>query len=480
MGNSHSAGSSDAKSPDQVYHELTRRFEVNFDTLELESIRKTFYQLSTPVSDLSIWSEDTFVKFLGLPDGVGSLLFLSASYVASYPYTHESPSIITCDALVRVIGIMTGRTETVMDSSARLNLIYNSFAVHENNIEKQTAPEVDKQNDQGLLAGSRAPVEAETQNPDTGLRVRKDDLRKLLQFLLSLQEKSNVEVVANYIERLGNENAKAMASISRCIVNTISENDTITFQEIQRFMYHSPSLLSTLPSLYAHFLYPAANPSVLASKKSRPFKSDNLLNDNSAAQLSLFLPEELIFGKLDQLYRASRDGFSMGAFETKVLRYPGPTLLILNGSTKDGAEASFGIFSNVPWKQSSKETFGDSKTTLFQLAPLHKVFKRPELNDGTWFAKSLGIGIGCIPPSLHTKSHDFGGLSLVVDTSLEYATFRHESVTAIVERIEIREVEVWGLGGDREAQRKAWEWEEMEANRRRTVNIKDMQADYGT
>lgn len=45
---------------------------------------------------------------------------------------------------------------------------------------------------------------------------------------------------------------------------------------------------------------------------------------------------------------------------------------------------------------------------------------------------------------------------------------------------EIEEIEVWGCGGDSEAeaQRKAWAWEEREALLRRQVNLgKDIEAD---
>jgi hypothetical protein len=41
------------------------------------------------------------------------------------------------------------------------------------------------------------------------------------------------------------------------------------------------------------------------------------------AQMSMFFPKERRMGKLVPLYIGSKDGFSMGMFESKVLNYPG-------------------------------------------------------------------------------------------------------------------------------------------------------------
>ena len=41
------------------------------------------------------------------------------------------------------------------------------------------------------------------------------------------------------------------------------------------------------------------------------------------AQISMFLPKERRLGRLVGLYAGSKDGFSMGMFESKVLKYPG-------------------------------------------------------------------------------------------------------------------------------------------------------------
>ena len=44
---------------------------------------------------------------------------------------------------------------------------------------------------------------------------------------------------------------------------------------------------------------------------------------STLAQISMFLPKERRLGRLVGLYAGSKDGFSMGMFESKVLKYPG-------------------------------------------------------------------------------------------------------------------------------------------------------------
>jgi len=45
------------------------------------------------------------------------------------------------------------------------------------------------------------------------------------------------------------------------------------------------------------------------------------------AQMSMFFPKERRMGKLVPLYMGSKDGFSMGMFKSKVLKYPGTQTL---------------------------------------------------------------------------------------------------------------------------------------------------------
>lgn len=52
-------------------------------------------------------------------------------------------------------------------------------------------------------------------------------------------------------------------------------------------------------------------------------RPSDVMNLSTLAQLSMFFPKERRLGKLVVLYDGSKDGFSMGMFESKVLKYPG-------------------------------------------------------------------------------------------------------------------------------------------------------------
>jgi TLD len=105
------------------------------------------------------------------------------------------------------------------------------------------------------------------------------------------------------------------------------------------------------------------------------------------------------------------------------------------------------------------------------------------------------MGFGSAPPQLarrqsltsstlvqHTSDPQ---VSLSLDPALELATFTHIPPGATYHanlfqgeykyRFEVSEVEVWGCGFDsaREEQRKAWEYERKEAERRQSVRIRE-------
>jgi len=172
----------------------------------------------------------------------------------------------------------------------------------------------------------------------------------------------------------------------------------------------------------------------------------------------------------------------------------------------------YGAYIPVPWKQSPKHTFGTSSTQLFQLSPTHDVFTASRIDESyIYFNKPpsthTGLGFGSPLPtqsasstsrrqSLLSDSLPLGPISLHIDDGLEYACFTHDSSgggsflpsqlpirknASWQDRFAIEALEVWGCGGTEEAeeQRKAWAWEEKEAEARRKINLGtgDIEAD---
>lgn len=281
-----------------------------------------------------------------------------------------------------------------------------------------------------------------------------------------------------------------------------------------------------------------------------------ILDIDLLSQLSFFIPGNRLWRRLRLLYAGSEAGFSMGSFETRVLKWEAPTILLVSGTAiasptethsqqafldripamkyPPGADAGervvFGVFLTAPWKASRKglfppasslaflffftrtifhthicttDCFGNPSTLLFQLSPAHKVYHASSTcPDYASFNKDSGISFGSPPSTSLSYSHshrdqqqrlNLGPVSLTFDQALEFGVFQNAGAGGAFHDdevgagagtrllpFEIEEVEVWGCGGEREAeeQKKAWAWEEREALLRREVNLgKDVETD---
>jgi hypothetical protein len=144
----------------------------------------------------------------------------------------------------------------------------------------------------------------------------------------------------------------------------------------------------------------------------------------------------------------------------------------------------------------TEENFGDKSSLLFQLLPTHCVYpSAPYHTQFAYFQPRIGLGFGSPPPQLPRRqslaSHTLiqhtsdPQVSLSLDPSFEHAKFTHIPPGATFQTslsqgeyemtIEIEEVEVWGCGVDnaRDEQKRAWEYERKEAERRQSIRIKE-------
>ncbi|KAL1614122.1 Restriction of telomere capping protein 5 [Diplodia seriata] len=258
-----------------------------------------------------------------------------------------------------------------------------------------------------------------------------------------------------------------------------------------------------------------------------------ILDSNLVNQLSFLIRGNNLFRRLRPLYAGGTHGFSMGSFEKSVFNWRAPSILLVSGTLlSDKPETpservfadslppkrlpssldlpsrnttnqtlTFGAYIPVPWKGTPKAAFGDASTQLFQLSPTHDLFAASTLStDYVYLNKPphhpSGIGLGSPVPQADTsRAHGrargavpLGAVSLHLDSGLEFAVFTHLAEgggsfhpsrnphrrnRSWQDRFAIEAIEVWGCGGDdeAEAQRKAWAWEEREAEARRRVNL---------
>jgi hypothetical protein len=88
------------------------------------------------------WSEATLCRFLELPDalGVGSVIFQMASYLGAFPLPSQAPAILTHEALLKVVTIMTERFGSVLKKRSRelwLRELYRSLAIYDKGIRSE-------------------------------------------------------------------------------------------------------------------------------------------------------------------------------------------------------------------------------------------------------------------------------------------------------------------------------------------------------
>jgi hypothetical protein len=306
-----------------------------------------------------------------------------------------------------------------------------------------------------------------------------------------------------------------------------------------------PFLFNGFNPLFEHFLFSkdvdfTKRKSSVSSSKGSLRRSSTLdppllpaggeiLDLNVLSQLSFFLPGSSLFRQLRLLYSGGDAGFAMGSFEAKVFNWRAPTILLVAGNRlsdppnsgqekafketlppkrfPDSSKSSrvvFGVYLKQPWKQTYRDCIGDGETLLFQLEPTHEVFHASTVNnDYVSFTKHptshAGIEIGCPHPkpkaTAGLEPHVvLGAVSLVLDSSFEFGVFTHNYTAGggafhsstsrrcdWQDRFEIESLEVWGCGGNEEAeqQKQRWAWEEREAEARRRVNLGtgDIEAD---
>ena len=373
-----------------------------------------------------------------------------------------------------------------------------------------------------------------------------DNFRKLLMLLLLAAPLEPPESLSQYSSRITSDNLESLRSTAECVLAAFVDAEKSPGIKYKHFKTVIPALMPHVfdgfNGLFERFLFSkdfdfSKNKEDAEKAKDGPPKiaqpllleNGDILNERTLAQISFFLPGSSLFRRVRLLYSGNDAGFSMRSFETKVFNWRAPTLLLVRGSRIDdvpdgGLEAAFaerlplkrfpngcksdqltfGVYVKEPWKHTYKECFGDSETILFQLEPIHDVFRASAINsDYITFSNLPGneqtVAFGSPHPK-PTKATRRGGhislgpVSLALDDSFEFGVFNHDFGSRggafhtspirkfnFQDRFQIESLEVWGCGGDEEAeaQAKMWAWEAREAEARRKINLGngDIQAD---
>jgi len=521
-----------------------------------------------------------------------------ATYLGAFPFPSLAPCILTIEAMVVVVVIMTERYGKVLKKGKadRNKLLFRSLAVFDRRVGSiQETPDTkvlkgamkeEISTKEGLGEESRSHTagfsvdvpgdEEEEEEDDDDLALaaldsldaievfkhdqradRKiyhsqipiDNFRRLLMLLLVIAPLQSQDNLSKFGEGLTETRLEGLRRVADSILwsFTPEENAGISYHSFDTIIPASlPYLFDALNPLFEHFLFSknidlsrrksstsTSTPALAPSPQVPELPLEPLLQTEGEildlpllSQLSFFLKGPTLFHRLRLLYSGGTAGFSLGSFEQKVLNWRAPSILLVSGTRlpstpHDSRQRAFaeilppkrfldsgpgnsrtnrvvyGAYVPLPWKQTPKDPLSDPATLLFQLEPLHEVFTASTLNLNQITLTKAGIAFGNpVPPSKPVSglpSHvSLGPVSLTLNDSLEYGVFTHDAAGggsfrnskarkgSWQDRFEVESLEVWGCGGDAEAerQRKAWAWEEREAAARRGVTLgKDLEAD---
>jgi hypothetical protein len=526
------------------------------------------------------------------------VLFHMASYLGAFPFPSQAPAILTHEALLRVIAIMTERYTAVIKTRSRETWrreLYRSLAIYDRGVQKENDDdgrgadkqemergsgtqrgsnlgfaidvpedddiEINEQDDDELVLAaldSMDAVEVFKHGEQSNLHhsiIPTDNFLKLVELLLLIAPIGPQESISTFATQLSNERIKGLRQTANVLLSSfgIEKNPGVTYRTFNAVISSTlPYLFDGLNPLFEHFLFGKdfdlskrkadagssttethlviPPPKTVVNAEPVLREVGEILNLTVLSQLSFFIKGSNLFRRLRPLYSGNKHGFSMGSFEKQVFNWRAPSILLVSGTIlpehatsareraladslppkryqssipKDGGSSvtlTFGAYIPVQWKNSSRSAFGDTTTQLFQLSPTHDVFSASTLiSDYVYFNRPptypAGLGFGTAVPtqsSAHSAhSHNLislGPVSLHLDDALEFGIFTHLAEgggsfhtsqlpsrrgRSWQDRFEIESLEVWGCGGDEEAeaQRREWAFQEREAEARRRINL---------
>ena len=585
---------------EKLSHELALRFAKEcFTPLEITHFRDVFRSLADDQDGIHYWKEETLCRFLVIPDalGPGPVVYQMATYLGAFPFPSLAPSILTIEAMLKVVVIMTERYTKVLKGgkSDRNKLLFRSLAVFDrrmSSVYEKPSQDVlqslkeEKEADESAVESPRSHVAGfaiddaandedededddelalaaldsldaievfkQDQRADTKIhhaQIPVDNFRRLIMLLLVTAPLDAQESLSKHVQQLSEARIEGLRRVADSIVWSFTPEHTtgIFYRSFNTTVAASlPYMFDGLNPLFEHFLFSknidlsrrrqsssssALSSPALLQEPQTPLEPllpriGEILDLSILSQLSFFIKGNTLFRRLRPLYLGGDAGFSIGSFEQKVFNWRAPSILLVAGTRlalepqgsserafadslppkrfPDGpvgnsknSRVVFGAFLDVPWKETHKEAIGGTDALLFQLEPIHEVFQASTISRDYATVTRSGIGFGNPParpkPISGLDAHvALGPVSLLLGESLEYGVFTHDSQGGgsfypsqsrkidWQDRFEIESLEVWGCGGDEEAekQRAAWAFEEREAEARRNIRLgKDRDAD---
>jgi TLD len=391
--------------------QLTEAFATKcLEPIELYSFKTVFKKHATASSGLTYWTQTTLTEFLGLPQSSGlpiaHVIFQLASYLGAYPFPSQAPAILTNDALLRVVVILTGRYSKVIRAgkSDWERQIWRGLAVIDRDLESKSTenltqpgsgfavdqardePDEDDEEDGLLLAAFDAMDAADAfkhgeQSNVAHAMIPTDNFLTLIMFLLLIAPLAPQEPLSKYTGHLTEDMLQDARQDAYAILASfgVERNPGISYRIFRKVLSSTlMNLFSPLTALFEHFFFasdfdlstasrsrasvgsvpaqPAAKPAedTSADRITMPEIHGDLLTPSLLSHISFMLPPSTLFGNLTLLYSGASSGFSMPTFQSSVFNWQSPTILLVAGTILDTAHpnpSSRAFLSSIPFRR---------------------------------------------------------------------------------------------------------------------------------
>ncbi|KAI9708809.1 MAG: Restriction of telomere capping protein 5 [Bogoriella megaspora] len=297
MGQASSAlGSHEPPSVDQLNRDLTEAFATKcYSSLELYHFKEVFKNLAESESGLKYWSEATLCRFLELPDvlGVGPIINQMATYLGAFPFPSQAPAILTLEALLKVVTLLTGRYNKVLKRGKGqwMRVIYQSLAVYDRKsiaerpdlgeIEKEVKnetpvgvsgfavdqatgedDEIEDDDDLTLAALDSLDAISVFQQAERSNILRSiipsDNFLKLLELLLLVAPLDAQQNVSSYASQLTDERIAAIRETAHNILSSfgVDKGPGVSYKTFKKVIDGTlPYVFDGLSPLFEHFLF---------------------------------------------------------------------------------------------------------------------------------------------------------------------------------------------------------------------------------
>jgi hypothetical protein len=323
------------------------------------------------------------VEFLGLPANtdlpIDHVIFQLASYVGAFPFPSQAPAILTNDALLRVVVVLTRRYSRVLRSVSEgmwEREIWRALAVVDRSLDPpesskddsatrgfdvdQPKDDLDESDDEDglLLAAFDAMDATEAFKHGDELAVHhamvpRDNFLALVMFMLLIAPLSSREPLKKYTEATEDVHQELRSHAQSILASFgVERYRGVRYSVFKRVITSTmPFIFEAIPHLFEHFLYPSdfdlskrrggdssqqeekTDPKQeLSSQPILPSPCGELMTLPMLSHLSFTFPPSTLFRNLTLLYSGADAGFSMPTFQSSIFSWSSPSLLLVSGT----------------------------------------------------------------------------------------------------------------------------------------------------